>query len=106
MTQKNYVDVLIVSTNKLFEKTDAKKLMFTKTLNMPMLCNHVHEDQMIRNINQSSLKRVTEVTSEKKGELNKVLQLLKLKKNTGNLETRNHYSDLINRIEKALNNPL
>lgn len=106
MTQKNYVDVLIVSTNKLFEKTDAKKLLFTKTLNMPMLCNHIHEDQMIRNINQSSLKRVTEVTSEKKGELNKVLTLLKLKKNTGNQETRNHYADLINRIQKALNNPL
>ena len=27
MTQKNYVDVLIVSTNKLFEKTDVKKII-------------------------------------------------------------------------------
>ncbi|WP_445711969.1 zinc-dependent metalloprotease [Flavobacterium sp.] len=107
MTQKNYVDVLIVSINKLFEKTDSKKtLQFTKTLNMPSLCNHIHEDKMIRNINQSSLKRVTEVTSEKKGELNKILRLLQLKKNTGNQETRNHYADLINRINKALNNSL
>lgn len=106
MTQKNYVDVLMVSTNKMFEKTDAKKsLQVTKTLSMPTLCNHLHNEKMVRNINQSSLKRVTEVTSEKKGELTKIMRLLQLKKNTGNQETRNHYADLINRIEKALKNP-
>ena len=71
---------------------------------MPSLCNHIHEDKMIRNINQSSLKRVTEVTSDKKGELNRVLQLLKTKKSTGDQSTQNHYRDLTQRIEKALNN--
>lgn len=107
MTQKNYVDVLIVSTNKLFEKTDAKKIIdIQQTLNMPNLCNHLNHDQMARNINQSSLKRVTEVTSDKKGELNKVLQLLEIKKNTGDQSTRNHYLDLIQRIKKALNTTL
>lgn len=105
MTQKNYVDVLIVSTNKLFEKTDPKKTIdLQQTLSMPHLCNYLHDEQMVRNINQSSLKRVTEVTSDKKGELVKVLQLLKTKKNTGNQSTQNHYIDLIQRIEKALNN--
>jgi hypothetical protein len=103
MTQKNYVDVLIVSTNKLFEKTDAKKsLQFQENLNMPALCVHLDHQKMARNINQSSLKRVTEVTSDKKGELYKVLQLLRVRKNFGNQETKNHYSDLIQRIEKSL----
>ncbi len=105
MTQKNYVDVLVVSTNKLFEKTDAKKALdIQQTLNMPHLCNYLDYAHMARNINQSSLKRVTEVTSDKKGELNKILQLLKTKKNTGDQSTQNHYRDLIQRIEKALNN--
>ena len=82
MTQKNYVDVLVVSTNKLFEKTDAKKLLdIQQTLNMPHLCTYLDDAHMVKNINQSSLKRVTEVTSDKKGELTKVLQLLKIKKN-------------------------
>ena len=81
MTQKNYVDVLIVSTNKLFEKTDVKKsVQFQENLNMPALCDYLDNEKMARNINQSSLKRVTEVTSDKKGELNKILQLLKIKK--------------------------
>lgn len=105
MTQKNYVDVLIVSTNKLFEKTDPKKLLdIQQTLNMPHLCNYLDDAHMARNINQSTLKRVTEVTSDKKGELSKVLQLLKTKKNTGDQSTQNHYNDLIQRIDKALNN--
>jgi hypothetical protein len=107
MSQKNYVDVLIVSTNKLFEKTDLKKsLQFQENLNMPILCDHLSQEKMARNINQSSLKRVTEVTSDKKGELSKVLQLLKTRKNFGNQETKNHYSDLIQRIEKSLSTTL
>ncbi|OIV39660.1 zinc-dependent metalloprotease [Flavobacterium johnsoniae] len=104
MTQKNYVDVLIISTNKLFEKTDAKKTIeIQETLQMPHLCS-LDDAHMVRNINNYSLKRVTEVTSDKKGELTKVLRLLKLKKNTGDQSTQNHYFDLIQRIEKALNN--
>lgn len=107
MTQKNYVDVLIVSTNKLFEKTDAKKIIqLEQTLSMPHLCDYLDDAKMARNINQSSLKRVSEVTSDKKGELNQILQLLKTKRNIGNQETKNHYFDLIQRIEKALNNTL
>lgn len=104
MTQKNYVDVLIISTNKLFEKTDAKKTIEIKeTLQMPHLCS-VDDAHMAKNINNYFLKRVTEVTSDKKGELSKVLQLAKLKKSTGDQSTQNHYRDLIQRIEKALNN--
>jgi hypothetical protein len=104
MTQKNYVDILIVSTNKIFEKTEPKKKVDLQTLSMPQLCTYMQDGEMIRNINQYSLKRITEVTSDKKGELGKVLQLLKSKKNTGDQSTQNHYTDLIQRIEKALNN--
>lgn len=104
MTQKNYVDILIVSTNKIFEKTEPKKTVDLHTLSMPQLCTYMQDGEMIRNINQSSLKRITEVTSDKKGELGKVLQLLKSKKNTGDQSTQNHYTDLIQRIEKALSN--
>ena len=105
MTQKNYVDILIVSTNKLFEKTEPKKTIeIQHTLNMPHLCSYLDDEHMARNINQSFLKRVTEVTSDKKGELSKVLQLLKMKRSTGDQSTQNHYFDLIQRIDKALNN--
>ncbi|MRX38174.1 DUF5117 domain-containing protein [Flavobacterium sp. LC2016-23] len=104
MTQKNYVDILIISTNKIFEKTEPKKTVDLHTLNMPQLCTYMQDGEMIRNINQYSLKRITEVTSDKKGELGKVLQLLKSKKNTGDQSTQNHYTDLIQRIEKALSN--
>ena len=105
MTQKNYVDILIVSTNKLFEKTEPKKAIeILQTLNMPHLCSYLDDEHMARNINQSALKRVTEVTSDKKGELSKVLQLLRTKRSTGDQSTQNHYRDLIQRIDKALNN--
>ncbi len=105
MTQKNYVDVLIISTNKLFEKTEAKKTIeIQQTLSMPHLCNYLDDAHTARNINNAFLSRVAEVTSDKKGELTKVLQLLKIKKNTGDQSTQNHYRDLIQRIEKALNN--
>ncbi|WDF66688.1 zinc-dependent metalloprotease [Flavobacterium sp. KACC 22763] len=105
MTQKNYVDVLIISTNKLFEKTEAKKsIEIQQTLSMPHLCNYLNDAHTARNINNAFLSRVAEVTSDKKGELTKVLQLLKTKKNTGDQSTQNHYRDLIQRIEKALNN--
>jgi len=107
LTQKNYVDVLIVSTNKLFEKTEPKKsIEIQESLNMPQLCDYLDNSKMVRNINQSAMKRVSEVTSDKKGELNQVLQLLKSKRNIGNQETKNHYFDLIQRIERALNNTL
>ena len=105
MTQKNYVDVLIISTNKLFEKTEAKKsIEIQETLSMPHLCNYLNDAHTARNINNAFLSRVAEVTSDKKGELIKVLQLLKTKKSTGDQSTQNHYRDLIQRIEKTLNN--
>ena len=104
MTQKNYVDALIVSVNKLFEKTAVKALTIDKTLNIPTICNfHDDEDRGVRNINYSSMKRVSEVTTYKRAELQKVLDLLNKSKNKGDDASRAHYADLIIRIKEALN---
>ncbi|SHI53302.1 protein of unknown function [Arenibacter nanhaiticus] len=105
MAQKNYVDVLIVDINKLFQKTSKKTLEVSTRLQTPTLCNYmVKEDISARNINYTSIKRVSEVTSIKKGELHSLLQLLKKKKNHGDPQTRAHYLDLISRIDQAINN--
>lgn len=103
MTQKNYVDALIVSTNKLFEKTSVKGITIDQTLRMPTICNHLDDDKMVRNINYSSMKRVSEVTTYKRAELQKVLDIVQKKKNNGDANTQAHYADLITRIKEALN---
>ncbi|WP_010249691.1 zinc-dependent metalloprotease [Myroides injenensis] len=103
MTQKNYVDALIIDVNKLFEKTSKKSLlMTTHNLQLPTLCNHIEEDNNLRNISFTVMKRVSEVTSYKKGELMNIKTLLTKKKNTGDAATKAHYVDIINRIDEAL----
>lgn len=104
MTQKNYVDALIVSTNKLFEKTTKVALKPTANLQIPTMCNHEDQDQMLRNINYSSMKRVSEVTTYKRAELSNVLATISKRKNSGDEATKEHYADLITRINEALNN--
>ena len=102
MTQKNYVDALIVSTNKLFEKTTVAGLTIDQNLQVPTICNYLDEEKMARNINYSSMKRVSEVTTYKRAELQRVLTLLNKKKNNGDASTKAHYADLIIRIKEAL----
>lgn len=102
MTQKNYVDALIVSTNKLFEKTTMKGITIDGNLQIPTLCMHDEEEHGLRNINYSSMKRVSEVTSYKRAELQAVLKLVNKKKNSGDATTQAHYADLITRINEAL----
>ncbi|QHC85553.1 metalloprotease [Empedobacter brevis] len=102
MTQKNYVDALIVSTNKLFEKTTVTGLTINQNLQVPTICNYLDEEKMARNINYSSMKRVSEVTTYKRAELQRVLALLNKKKNNGDEATKAHYADLIIRIKEAL----
>ena len=102
MTQKNYVDALIVSTNKLFEKTTVAGLTIDQNLQVPTICNYLDEEKMARNINYSSMKRVSDVTTYKRAELQRVLTLLNMKKNNGDASTKAHYADLIIRIKEAL----
>lgn len=103
MTQKNYVDALIISTNKLFEKTNKKGFQLDNNLNIPSLCNLHNEEISLRNINYTAMKRVSEVTSFKKAELLKIKKAATIAKTTGDSATKAHYLDLINRIDEALN---
>lgn len=93
---------LIVSSNKLFEKTTVTGIQLNQNLQLPTICNYLEDDKSIRNINFSSMKRVSEVTTYKRAELQKLLSLLNKKKNKGNEATKAHYADLILRINEAL----
>ncbi|GIZ16339.1 zinc-dependent metalloprotease [Capnocytophaga catalasegens] len=94
MTQKNYVDGLIVSTQKLFEKTTNKSLDFDNT--NTSYCVNIQDFVQLNQVNFSSMKRVSEVTTLKRNELREVLSLIKNKK--GDKQTKAHYQDLVDRI--------
>lgn len=98
MTQKNYVDILIVDTQKLFKKTSRRSLgdHLLRRHSCSNACKSI-------NINYSSIKRVSEVTSLKKGELFAIYELLKKHKRKGDEVSKYHYLDLMNRIEPILN---
>ncbi|WP_172916123.1 zinc-dependent metalloprotease [Capnocytophaga canimorsus] len=98
MTQKNYVDGLIISIQKLFEKTSKKTLIEPE--NNAHRCGHSCNDTHLNAINFSSMKRVSEVTSLKRQELRTILKMIKGK--GGDKSTKAHYQDLIIRIEQEL----
>ncbi|MDY0781234.1 zinc-dependent metalloprotease [Tenacibaculum sp. IB213877] len=105
MTQKNYVDVLAVDLDKLSKKNNKKAVHVSESLQLPIMCNYTSAKKMVeaRNINYTLLKRVSEVGSLKRGELNKILKLLRKKRNKGNDDTKMHYLDLIERITNIIN---
>lgn len=122
MTQQNYVDVLMVSSDKLLEKINKKSLQQTAVSNLPELCDLTpkaflqnpqaneqplaitknNNAESLRNINVTAMARISAVTSAKRGELARVLNILEKSKNQGNEETQNHYLDLILRIRQHL----
>ncbi|WBL25736.1 zinc-dependent metalloprotease [Zunongwangia sp. HGR-M22] len=90
MTQKNYVDVLTVDRNELLKKTKE---------------NTVSKDSRnFKNVHFSYIPRVSDASTSKRYALEKILKLLKKKKNKGDEITKAHYRDLISRIEYNLNN--
>lgn len=107
MTQKNYIDAIIVSSNKAVEKTTKKALRHEACCQFAareaMFVMKPQEDVQIRNLHFSSMGRVSEAVSVKRGALLKVLKLAESSRNTGTIETRQHYEDLIVRIKEALN---
>lgn len=107
MTQKNYIDAIIVSSNKAVEKTTKKALRHELCCRFAareaMFVVKPQEEVQIRNLHFSSMGRVSEAVSVKRGALLKVLKLAESNRNTGNVETRQHYEDLIVRIKEALN---
>lgn len=110
MTEQNYVDVLLVGTDKLLEKITKKSLLPPNTLNsnLPELCDLTprafREEQAdgLRNIYVNAMSRTSDVAAAKRGELMRLLALLEKNKNKGNEETQSHYMDLILRIRQSL----
>ena len=105
MTQKNYVDALIIDVGRIYEKTE--KGIFGK---MPMICDYAQHnledkhsiDEQNLTMYFSGMKRLSEVGSAKRAELIKVKKIILVVKNTGDEVTRNHYEDMLIRLNKAL----
>ena len=105
MTQKNYVDALIIDVGRIYEKTE--KGIFGK---MPMICDYAQHsledkhsiDEQNLTMYFSGMKRLSEVGSAKRAELIKVKKIILIAKNTADEVTRNHYEDMLIRLNKAL----
>ena len=105
MTQKNYIDALIIDVGRIYEKTE--KGIFGK---MPMICDYAQHnledkhsiDEQNLTMYFSGMKRLSEVGSAKRAELIKVKKIILVAKNTGDEATRNHYEDMLIRLNKAL----
>jgi hypothetical protein len=113
MAEQNYVDVLLVGTDKLMEKVNKKALQAAANLknNLPEVCDLTprafKEDKAtsradLRTVYVSSMVRTSDVAPAKRGELIKILHLVEKSKKSGNEETRSHYLDLILRIRQNL----
>jgi len=105
MTQKNYVDALIIDVGRIYEKTE--KGIFGK---MPMICDYAQHnledkhsiDEQNLTLYFSGMKRLSEVGSAKRAELIKVKKIILVAKNTADEATRNHYEDMLIRLNRAL----
>lgn len=109
-TEQNYVDVLLVSADKLMEKVNKKALQPVKN-NLPALCDltpRAFKEQPaanltdLRNVYINSMTRTSDVAASKRGELLKILEILEKNKTKGDEATRNHHMDLILRIRQSL----
>nr|WP_121269316.1 zinc-dependent metalloprotease [Pedobacter schmidteae] len=114
-TEQNYVDVLMVSADKLMEKVNKKALQPVGTTlknNLPELCDltprafredrPAYTNEALKNVFVNSMTRTSDVASAKRGELMKILALLEKNKTKGDYETQNHHMDLILRIRQSL----
>lgn len=84
ITQKNYVDALIISRNVLLKKIFKNGVL--------------DEEKSFNKVHFSYTPRASDVGSKKYSQLVKILQLLEKRKKKGDRATREHYIDLISRI--------
>lgn len=107
MTQKNYIDAIIVSSNKAVEKTTKKALHNGNCCNFASreaaFTMPTQEEIQMRTLHFSSMGRVSEAVSVKRGALFNVLRLAEKNRNSGDAATRQHYEDLTVRVKEALN---
>lgn len=111
--QKAYVDALITAAAEA-EGVKINKSLYENSLwDKPRyLCscgeNHLEDEAErsggIRNIDLygKQANRISDAISVKRGELMRILNLLKSKRNSGDTATKFHYEDLILRIQTAL----
>lgn len=104
MTQKNYIDALIIDVNMLYEKTEKNYL------HLPMICDYAldnHKDTHLDDKNLTmyfeGMKRLSEVGSVKRAELIKVKNIIERVQASGDQATRDHYADMLMRLNRALN---
>ncbi|EDM36890.1 hypothetical protein PBAL39_18489 [Pedobacter sp. BAL39] len=122
MLQQNYVDVLLVSTDKMLDKIKKTGLTDEASMaganaslnNLPQTCDlglnegglstqkPASADVSLRNIHVSSMSRTSDVAAAKRTELMQILLVLTKKRGTGDDATRGHYQDLILRIQQSL----
>ena len=107
MTQKNYIDALIIDVARIYEKTE--KGIYSP---MPMMCDYMHDhsaeehhsvnDDKKLELYFDGMKRLSEVGSAKRGELIQVRKIILRARNSGDADTVNHYEDMLIRLNKAL----
>lgn len=112
MLQQNYVDILLVTTNKTIERLHTRKLNNVDAIlaaNKIDFCaplatqaKNTDNDDSLRNFQIAGMARTSEMLTAKRGELLNVLKLLKTAKGGDNM-TKAHYQDLILRIEYTIN---
>lgn len=115
MTQKNYIDALIVSSNITMVKTT--KLGSTLHNDSDQCCSLMHatpeisleeraprpEDVELHTARHYGfMQRVSETTSAKRAELNKILKMAGSRIAMGDIATQNHYKDMQLRLKEAL----
>ncbi len=110
MLQQNYIDVLLVSTNKNMEKLQGKKLelvdLFLKEARPEICAVHgiAHDTaKELRNVHVSGMSRTSEMLTSKRSELFQIRKLLFKAKDSGDYINKAHYQDLISRIDGSLN---
>jgi len=110
MLQQNYIDVLLVSTNKNMEKLQGKKLQLVDRFlaaARPEICpvHGIAHDwaKELRNVHVSGMSRTSEMLTSKRSELFQIRKLLLKAKDSGDYINKAHYQDLISRIDGSLN---
>ena len=117
VSQKNYVDALIVSSNITMVKTTKKGMLHHKNCGCQLMSSRPEIDFERLNIPRPSdlnstdkmatlyygaMQRTSESTSAKRGELRNILKIAEGRTHRGDTSTRNHYQDLELRIKEAL----
>lgn len=118
ITQKNYVDALIIASDRNAASKESKKLhehgYQHQSQQGVCMCGLVHGcaidhehdrhfENAERRIKFAQLNRSSEVMSSKRGELLRIRKLLAQSQQSGDRATQNHYIDLLMRIDHALN---